>query len=103
MGFGASVAAAFFVYLFCFFTPIDFLSANFPILYPSRFYKTACRYGIHLYRQSLAVELRCCHAATSIGNITGAIPPLETRLAGLNDLLFQNLLSAEWAILDSYQ
>jgi hypothetical protein len=29
MGFGASVAAAFFIYLFCFFTPIGFLGANY--------------------------------------------------------------------------
>jgi hypothetical protein len=29
IGFGASVAAVFFVYLFCFFTPIGFLGANF--------------------------------------------------------------------------
>ncbi|KAK6001531.1 hypothetical protein QM012_002862 [Aureobasidium pullulans] len=42
-------------------------------------------------------------AAPFPGNITGAILPTETGLAGPDDLLFQNLLSAEWAIFDFYQ
>lgn len=37
------------------------------------------------------------------GNITGAILPTESGPAGPDDLLFQNLLSAEWAIFDFYQ
>lgn len=36
-------------------------------------------------------------------NITGAILPTESGPAGPDDLLFQNLLSAEWAIFDFYQ
>lgn len=42
-------------------------------------------------------------AAPFPGNITGAILPTETGPAGPDDLLFQNLLSAEWAIFDFYQ
>ncbi|KAG9671807.1 hypothetical protein KCU99_g5381, partial [Aureobasidium melanogenum] len=42
-------------------------------------------------------------AATFPGNIPGAILPTESGLAGPDDLLFQNLLSAEWAIFDFYQ
>jgi hypothetical protein len=49
------------------------------------------------------VELRCCHAAPFLGNITGALLPPEAGPAGLDDLLFQNLLSAEWAIFDLSQ
>ncbi|CAD0112674.1 unnamed protein product [Aureobasidium uvarum] len=42
-------------------------------------------------------------AAPFPGNITGAILPTESGPAGPDDLLFQNLLSAEWAIFDFYQ
>jgi hypothetical protein len=43
------------------------------------------------------------NAAPFPGNITGAILPTENGPAGPDDLLFQNLLSAEWAIFDFYQ
>ncbi|KAH0170648.1 hypothetical protein KCU67_g2541, partial [Aureobasidium melanogenum] len=42
-------------------------------------------------------------AAPFPGNITGTILPSESGPAGPDDLLFQNLLSAEWAIFDFYQ
>lgn len=42
-------------------------------------------------------------AAPFPGNITGAVLPTESGPAGPDDLLFQNLLSAEWAIFDFYQ
>ncbi|KAG9960000.1 hypothetical protein KCU61_g6986, partial [Aureobasidium melanogenum] len=42
-------------------------------------------------------------AAPFPGNIGGAILPTESGPAGPDDLLFQNLLSAEWAIFDFYQ
>lgn len=42
-------------------------------------------------------------AAPFPGNNTAAILPTESGPAGPDDLLFQNLLSAEWAIFDFYQ
>lgn len=42
-------------------------------------------------------------AAPFPGNITGAAIPTETGPPGPDDLLFQNLLSAEWAIFNFYQ
>ncbi|KAJ9608719.1 hypothetical protein H2200_006490 [Cladophialophora chaetospira] len=37
------------------------------------------------------------------GNITGAIPSTSSGEPGADDLLFQNLLSAEWIIFSFYQ
>lgn len=42
-------------------------------------------------------------AAPFPGSITGAAIPTETGPPGPDDLLFQNLLSAEWAIFNFYQ